>query len=82
MSRKTWKLFIKQKKILDFFPDWKRSQMDKFKTVYIFNYRENIVSKGENAGNQHFLPYPQCFQKAYDSWSFELEIVTDRVKPI
>ena len=25
---------------------------------------ENIVGKGENAGNQHFLLYPQCFQKA------------------
>ena len=22
---------------------------------------ENIVGKGENAGNQHFLLYPQCF---------------------
>ena len=22
---------------------------------------ENIVRKGENAGNQHFLPFPQCF---------------------
>ena len=22
---------------------------------------ENIVGKGENAGNQHFLPFPQCF---------------------
>ena len=22
---------------------------------------ENIVKKGENAGNQHFLLFPQCF---------------------
>ena len=22
---------------------------------------ENIVEKGENAGNQHFLLFPQCF---------------------
>ena len=22
---------------------------------------ENIVEKGENAGNQHFLFFPQCF---------------------
>ena len=22
---------------------------------------ENTVGKGENAGNQHFLPFPQCF---------------------
>ena len=26
---------------------------------------ENIVGKGENAGEQHFLLFPQFFQKAY-----------------
>ena len=25
---------------------------------------ENIVGKGENAGYQHFLPFPPCVQKA------------------
>ena len=25
---------------------------------------ENIVGKGENDGYQHFLLFPQCFQKA------------------
>ena len=25
---------------------------------------ENIVGKGENAGYQHFLHFPLCFQKA------------------
>ena len=25
---------------------------------------ENIVGKGKNAGYQHFLLFPQCFQKA------------------
>ena len=25
---------------------------------------ENLVGKGENAGYQHFLLFPQCFQKA------------------
>ena len=24
---------------------------------------EDIVRKGENAGNQHFLHFPQCFQR-------------------
>ena len=24
---------------------------------------KNIVGKGENAGYQHFLHFPQCFQK-------------------
>ena len=26
---------------------------------------ENIVRKGENAGIQHFLLFPQCFQKLF-----------------
>ena len=26
--------------------------------------KENIVGKGENAGYQHFLLFPQCFEKA------------------
>ena len=31
--------------------------------VYKFNLErvENIVGKGENAGYQHFLLFPQCF---------------------
>ena len=31
----------------------------------VFDRVENIVVKGENAGNQHFLLFPQCFQKLY-----------------
>ena len=31
---------------------------------------ENIVGKGENAGIQHFLLFPLCFQKASFSGSF------------
>ena len=30
--------------------------------VSVFDRTENIVGKGENAGNQHFLLFPQCFQ--------------------
>ena len=26
---------------------------------------ENIVGKGENAGYQHFLLFPQCFQNPF-----------------
>ena len=29
-----------------------------------FGRVENIVGKGENAGYQHFLLFPQCFQLA------------------
>ena len=28
-----------------------------------FNSEENTVGKGENAGCQHFLLFPQCFPK-------------------
>ena len=34
---------------------------------------ENIVGKGENAGYQHFLLFPQCFQKA--SYTGSLKVV-------
>ena len=31
--------------------------------ISVFNRVENTVGKGENAGYQHFLLFPQCFQK-------------------
>ena len=31
--------------------------------ISVINRVENIVGKGENAGYQHFLLFPQCFQK-------------------
>ena len=36
---------------------------------------ENIVGKGENAGYQHFLLFPQCFQKALSPGSLTVGIV-------
>ena len=35
---------------------------------------ENIVGKGENAGYQHFLLLPQCFQKISFSFSGLLKV--------
>ena len=32
--------------------------------IFVLDRVENIVGKGENAGYQHFLLFPQCFQKA------------------
>ena len=29
--------------------------------ISVFDWVENIVRKGENAGDQHFLLFPQCF---------------------
>ena len=36
---------------------------------------ENSVGKGENAGYQHFLLFPQCFQKPSVSGSLKVGIV-------
>ena len=33
--------------------------------ISVFDRVENIVGKGENAVYQHFLLFPQCFEKAY-----------------
>ena len=41
---------------------------------------ENIVGKGKNAGYQHFLLFPQCFQKPSISGSLKVGIVWQRVK--
>ena len=32
--------------------------------ISVFNSVENIVGKRENADYQHFLLFPQCFEKA------------------
>ena len=37
----------------------KVSVTEKFK--FVMGRVENSVEKGENAGNQHFLLFPQCF---------------------
>ena len=41
---------------------------------------ENIVGKGEDAGYQHFLLFPQSFQKASSSELLKVGIVWERVK--
>ena len=45
------------------FADDKLSVIRKLK--FVLGWVENIVGKGENAGFQHFLLFPQCFQKAH-----------------
>ena len=39
--------------------DQKKNVTQKLK--FLLELVENIVGKGENAGNQHFLRFPQCF---------------------
>ena len=69
---------IQNEKILDLstfeaFADDKLNLVQMFKSH--FHRVENIVGKGENAGYQHFLLFPQCFLKpslslVVISWDF------------
>ena len=47
--------------------------------VYILDRAENIVGKGDNAGYQHFLLFPQCFQKPSCPRLLKVGIVWERV---
>ena len=42
---------------------------------FVFGRVENIVGQGENAGNQHFLLFLQCFPKTSYTGSLKVEIV-------
>ena len=50
--------------------------------VFLLDRLENIVGKGENAVDQHFLLFPQCFGKAtsISLGSLKVGIVWKRVK--
>ena len=45
------------------------------KLKFVLRRIENIVGKGENAGYQHFLLFPQCFQKPSLSGVLKVGIV-------
>ena len=45
------------------------------KLKFVLGRVENIVEKGENAGYQHFLLFPLCFQKASYTGSLKVGIV-------
>ena len=45
------------------------------KSKFLLERMENIVGKGENAGYQHFLLFPQCFHKASAYGSLKVGIV-------
>ena len=60
----------------------KHLQTKKSKAVHMMKFLldmiENIVGKGENAGYQHFLLFPQCFQKPFffnvvKSWDYVIK---------
>ena len=62
------------------FADNKIIETEKLK--FVFGRVDNIVGKGENAGYQHFLLFPQCFQKASFQGSFKVGIVWERIKGV
>ena len=41
----------------------------------VFHRVENILGKEENAGYQHFLLFPKCFQKVFSSSASKVVIV-------
>ena len=48
--------------------------------ISLFDRVEKIVGEGENAGYQHFLLFPHCFQKASFQGLLKVGIVSNRVK--
>ena len=44
------------------------------KMISLFDTVENTVGKGENAGDQHFLLFPQCFPKPSSLGSLKVGI--------
>ena len=48
--------------------------------IFVFDRVENIVGKGENAGYQHFLLFPQCFENTSLQDTSKGVIVWERVK--
>ena len=43
---------------------------------------ENILGKGENAGYQHFLLFPKCFQKPPSLGWLKVGIMWERVNSL
>ena len=48
--------------------------------ISVFDRVENIVGKGENACYQHFLLFPQCFEKTFFQDTSKVVIVWEWVK--
>ena len=57
-----------------------RQQIEQQNNISVFDRIENIVGKGENAGYQHFLHVPQCFEKACFSGASKGVLVWEWVK--
>ena len=60
------------------FADNKLNITQNFKSVLV--QLKNIVGKGENNGYQHFLLFPECFQKSFISETLKAGIVSKRLQ--
>ena len=49
---------------------------------FVLGRKENMVGKGGNAGYQHFLLFPPCFQKASFTKVLKVGIMWQRVKVV
>ena len=71
-------------KILDWF-EFRGFAVDKInvteKMIFIQGRMVNIVGKGENAGYQHFLLFPQCFQKLSFTGAIKSQYCVVKVDP-
>ena len=47
--------------------------------ISVLDRVKNTKGKGENAGYQHFLLFPQCFPKPSSLWLLKVGIVWQRV---
>ena len=70
----------------DTFLDWSKLEAfadDKVNATqnlkFVLGRVDNIVGKGDNGGYQHFLLFPQCFQKPSSTGSVKVGIVWQRV---
>ena len=52
------------------------SEMTATNIKFVFHRIENIMGKVENAGCQHFLLFPQCFQKGFFLWASKVTVGT------
>ena len=53
--------WLEKKKTVESTTPFNSTTLSQFLTTLTKRPFENIVGKGENAGNQHFLLFPQCF---------------------
>ena len=60
----------------------KMNVTQQFKFVLERDQVENILGKGENAGYQHFLLFPKCFQKPPSLQSLKIRTVWYRNKHV